>query len=105
MSSLRNPGPPSVKHSGAVAGCVLRGIVPNNRGLRLRVLHDQARGTDGPLRGPFVILDVGDNKHSPSLLAVVGRQTDAAEVLGLLRGRHPGCVSVANTGILAVEQP
>jgi hypothetical protein len=105
MSLTQTPRRTSVKDTGAVAGSVLRGIVPNNRGLRLQVLQDQARGSDGPIRGRFVVLDAGDNKHSRSLAALVGQETDAVGVLGLLRRRHPGCVSVANTNILGVERP
>ncbi len=92
-----------VNKSGAAAGRVLRGSARNNQGLRLKVLHDQARGTDGPIQGRFVILDPGDNKHSESLEALVGEVTDAVEVLRALRRLHPGCVSVANTNILVLE--
>jgi hypothetical protein len=93
----------SVHRSGAATGCVLRGSSGNNWGLRLRVLQEQPRGHDGPLRGPFVILDVGDNKHSQALGGLAGRVTDAAEVLRAIRRLHPGCVSVANTNILSLE--
>jgi hypothetical protein len=67
------------------------------------VLQDQARGTYGPIRGRFVILDAGDNKHSQALGALLGRETDAGELLQAIRRLHPGCVSVANTNILVVE--
>jgi hypothetical protein len=103
MSFLRTTRALPVNKSGAASGCVLRGSAPNNRGLRLKVLHDQARGTDGPIQGRFVILDAGDNKHSESLEALVGEVTDAKEVLQALRRLHPGCVSVANTNILVLE--
>jgi hypothetical protein len=93
----------SVNRSGAATGSVLRGSVGNNWGLRLRVLQEQPRGHDGPLRGRFVILDVGDNKHSEALRELAGRLTDAEEVLRAIRRLHPGCVSVANVGILALE--
>ena len=92
-----------VNRSGAAAGCVLRGSSGHNRGLRLQVLQEQPRGHDGPLRGPFVILDVGDNMHSQALWELAGRVTDAEEVLRAIRRLHPGCVSVANVGILALE--
>ena len=51
----------------------------------------------------FVILDVGDNKHSEALRPLIGRATDAAEVLRLIRKESPGCVSVANANILISE--
>src|SRR5262245_8791735 len=35
---------PTVRDCGALAGAVLRGVVPNNQGLRLRVLQDQPAG-------------------------------------------------------------
>jgi hypothetical protein len=103
MSFLRPIRPLPVHKSGAAAGCVLRGSAPNNRGFRLKVLQGQARDTDGPIQGRFVILDAGDNKHSESLEALVGEVTDAKEVLQALRRLHPGCVSVANTNILVLE--
>jgi hypothetical protein len=93
----------SVNRSGAAAGSVLLGSSRNNRGLRLQVLQEQPPGHDGPLLGPFVILDVGDNLHSQALRVLAGRATDAAEVLGAIRRLHPGCVSVANVGILSLE--
>jgi hypothetical protein len=94
---------PTVHDSGAAAGSVLRGTVPNNQGLRLRVLQDQQRGRAGPLLGRFVLLDAGDNKHADALEALLHRETDAAEVLAALRRHRPGCVSVANANILTVE--
>jgi len=54
----------TVDRTGAVAGAVLRGISSNNRGLRLRVLCEQARGEGGPVVGGVVLLDPGDNKHT-----------------------------------------
>jgi hypothetical protein len=97
------PTPPAVYDSGALAGSVLRGIVPNNQGLRLRVLKAQARGREGPIEGRFILLDAGDNKHADALRPLLHRETDAREVLEVLRQRRPGCVSVANTNILAAE--
>jgi len=91
-------------NQGASAGSVLRGSGLNNRGLRLQVLQEQTRGHGGGIKGNFVILDAGDNKHSPSLEALLGRVTDADEVLRVIRQESPGCVSVANANILAVEQ-
>jgi hypothetical protein len=67
-------------------------------------LQEQARGNDGPIRGRFVILGVGDNKHSHALAALLGRATDAGEVLALIRREHEACVSVVNTNILVVEE-
>jgi hypothetical protein len=96
-------GPPTVNNCGAAAGSVLRGTVPNNQGLRLRVLEDQPRGREGPLAGRFVLLDAGDNKHADALAHLLHRETDAREVLAALRRLRPGCVSVANTNILTAE--
>ncbi len=93
----------SVNLSGAAAGSVLLGCSRNNQGLRLRVLQGQKKGHDGPLLGPFVILDVGDNLHSQALRGLAGRVTDAAEVLAAIRRLHPGRVSVANTNLLCLE--
>jgi hypothetical protein len=93
-----------VNKRGAAAGCVLAGAGLNNRGLRLKVLQEQLRGNDGPLRGGFVILDVGDNTHSQPLQALLGRVTDAAEVVRIIRQRHAGCVNVANANILVREE-
>jgi hypothetical protein len=67
------------------------------------VLQEQPKGRDGPLRGQFVILDVGDNMHAQALRELAGRATDAEEVLRAIRPLHPGCVSVANVGLLALE--
>jgi hypothetical protein len=81
----------------------LCGSARNNQGLRLRVLHEQRPGGGGALQGDFVILDVGDNKHSPSLGALLQRVTNAAEVLAVIRRGHPACVHVANASTLVVE--
>jgi hypothetical protein len=51
----------------------------------LRVLERQAIGTEGPVRGPFVLLDAGDNKHADALSGLLGKTTDAAEVLRAIR--------------------
>ncbi len=93
----------TVNRSGAAAGSILCGAGGNNQGLRLRVSQPQMRGNEGPIQGGFVIINVGDNKHSESLRPLLNQMTDAAEVLGLIRERHSGCVSVANAGILVVE--
>ena len=95
----------AVSKCGASAGQVLCGCGLSNRGLRLRVSEEQPRGAGGPIRGAFVILDAGDNKHSAALLPLLGLDTDAAEVTALIRLRYPGCVSVANANILAPEPP
>ena len=78
----------------------LVGIVPQNEGVRLRILQDQPRGGGGPIQGSFQILDVGDNKHSDSLRELLGVTTDAKAVLSLIRRTHPACVNIANTNIL-----
>ena len=103
MTYIRYEKSRMVHKRGAVAGCVLRGSGLNNQGLRLRVSQEQARGNDGPIKGSFVILDVGDNMHSQSLRALLQRVTNAAEVIGIIRQHHPGCVNVANANILVPE--
>jgi hypothetical protein len=75
------------------------GVGAGNSGVRIRVLCEQPKG-----RGGFVILDAGDNKHSAALLTLVGRETDAAEVLRVSRRDSPCCVSVANTNTLVPEE-
>jgi hypothetical protein len=92
-----------VSDSGASAGAVLCGFGLNNQGVRLQVLQAQGKGNGGPLQGPFVILDVGDNMHSDALAGLRHRPTDAAEVLTRIRQNHPGCVNIANASILTVE--
>jgi hypothetical protein len=92
-----------VSNTGARGGSVLRGLVLHNHGLRLRVLQDQCKGQEGPLRGHFEILDVGDNKHATSLLQFVGATTDAQEIITVLRLTSPACVNVVNANILTVE--
>jgi hypothetical protein len=93
----------AVSQTGAKMGCILCGAAPNNTGLRLRILQDQARGRDGPISGSFQILSVGDSKYSESLEGLLGRATDAEEVVRLIRREHPGCVSIVNANILILE--
>ncbi len=93
----------SVEARGAAAGSVVHGAGANNRGLRIRVLCEQPRGHGGALRGAFVILDVGDNKHSHALHALLGRETNAAEVLRVSRSDSSSCVSAANANSLVPE--
>jgi hypothetical protein len=76
----------------------------NNHGVRIRVLGDQARGNRGGIRGPFVLLDAGNNKHADALRPLVGRETNAEEILGVIRRDSPSCVSVANANILVPEE-
>src|SRR4051794_38274602 len=94
----------TVSRVGADAGRVLRGAGLNNKGLRLRVTEKQSAGSDGPLRGAFVILDAGDNKHSSLLADFLDRPTDAPELLAALRRDFPGCVNVANMNILVLDE-
>lgn len=105
MSHFRRVTTPSVSKCGAVAGCVLRGSAVNNRGLRLKVIQEQARGNEGAIKGGFVLLDVGDNIHTQSLGPLLGQVTDATAVVGIIRRAHPGCLNVVNANILALEQP
>ncbi len=95
---------PTVHTLGAPEGSVLCGACRNNRGLRLKVLRGQEPGHAGPIRGRFVILDAGENRHSDSLAALLGRPTDALEVLARIRRGYPGCVSIVNTNLLAAER-
>src|SRR5205823_6439117 len=60
----RQPRPRVVSDSGAAGGSVLVGAGPSNQGLRLRALQGQERGHGGGIKGGFVILDVGDNRHA-----------------------------------------
>ncbi len=91
--------------TGAAAGSILRGVVTSNRGVRLRVQEVQAAGDGGPLTGQVVLLDAGDNKHTPVLSGMLHRATDAGEILAAIRRAKPGCVNVANKNILVLEPP
>ena len=93
----------SVEVRGA-AGNVVRGAAANNHGVRIRVLYEQPKGYGGALCGAFVILDAGDNKHTHDLLPLLGRETDAAEVLRMNRRDSPSCLSIANANILVPEE-
>ena len=95
---------PTIASQGASAGRILCGCGGNNQGLRLRVLQEQKKGNGGPIAGDFVILDVGDNKHSAALEELLDQVTNAQEVLRLIRTQSSSCVSVANGNILALEQ-
>jgi hypothetical protein len=68
-------------------------------------LQDQPKGEPGPIRGRFLILDVGNNKHSISLMQFLGVTTDAQELVTVLRRSYPACVNVVNANILTVEEP
>jgi hypothetical protein len=94
----------TIANHGANAHSVLRGVAPTNQGLRLQILEQQAKGGLGPIKGRFVILATGDNKHADALSGLVGEVTDAQEVLRLIREGSPSCVSVVNTNILALEE-
>jgi hypothetical protein len=93
-----------VSKSGAHASQILRGLGKNNWGLRLWVLGQQARGSDGPIQGRFQILDVGENPHSYTLATLLHRTTDAEEVLRLIRRERRSSVNVVNANILGVEE-
>ncbi len=104
LRTFRRDKPPTVTDSGAGAGQVLAGCGPNNQGLRVQVEEAQAKGHSGPIRGPFVLLDVGANVHSAQLAKLLHRTTTAQEVLVQIRLHHPGCVNVVNANGLTVEQ-
>jgi hypothetical protein len=93
----------AVSQTGARPGCILGGATKSNRGLRLRVLQDQARGSDGPIVGAFHILNVGDNQHSESLGTLLGQVTDAEKVACAIRRAHPQCINIVNANILILE--
>ena len=95
--------PRSVGRVGAAADSVLRGVGENNHGLLIRSTEAQERGHDGPIQGSFVILDVGDNRHSDTLTSLLNKVTNAQEVLALLRKKHPNCVNVVNASGLMVD--
>ena len=94
----------AVSQTGARTGCILGGATKSNKGLRLRVLQDQARGSDGPIVGAFHILNVGDNPHSESLGTLLGQATDAEKVVCALRRAHPQCIHIVNANILILEE-
>jgi hypothetical protein len=93
----------TVDRTGAATGCILCGAAPHNKGLRLRIVQSQAPGHGGAIQGSFEIIDAGDNKHAPFLEALVGKPTDAAEVLRIIRQENAMCVSVVNANSLTVE--
>jgi hypothetical protein len=105
MAIMRRTRSPTVSTCGAGAGCVLRGVSLSNEGLRLRVSEAQPRGGDGAVKGRFVILDVGDNRHSEALTPFLHRTTDAEEVRDAIRRRYAGAVNVVNANILVPEEP
>jgi hypothetical protein len=94
----------TVRDAGAPAGSILCGVGVHNGGLRLRVLEEQPAGAEGPIRGEFVILDVGDNMHADALWPLLHWSINAVQVVCAIRARHPGCVSAVNTNILVAEQ-
>ena len=105
MRFLRQKGQITVAQTGAKAGSVLRGAVERNKGLRVCISQDQPPGHTGPLCGPFEILDAGDNPHAVALEGLLGKATEAGEVLRIIRQGHPACVSVVNANILTAERP
>jgi hypothetical protein len=93
-----------VSDTGAQSGSVLLGLASQNEGLRLRILQDQPRGAAGAIKGPFEILNVGNNKHAVSLRELLGQITDAKEVITVLRRSYHACVSVVDVDMLVVEE-
>jgi hypothetical protein len=77
MKPSTDPGPPTVKASGADAGRVLCGATRNNRGLRLLLAQARRPGKDGAITGGLVTPDAGANKHAPAQAALLHRPTDA----------------------------
>src|SRR3954454_5069095 len=95
----------SISKCGATAGSILRGSSKNNKGLRVQVCQGQLRGHEGAIKGRFVILDSGENKHSPFLESLVQQLTDADAVLGIIRREHQACLNVVNANSLVLERP
>ena len=95
----------SVGRLGAEANALLRGTGDHNRGLVIRVTQPQARGHEGPIQGNFVILEAGDNRHSDTLSGMLNRETNAQEILKLIRSKHPACVNVVNANSLTTDEP
>jgi hypothetical protein len=93
----------SVREGGAKAGAYLRGCGMNNQGLRLHIHEEQMPGKDGPITGPFMIVDAGENKYSLALKPFLHQVTNAAELLKVLRSHSPIFLHVANMNILTVE--
>jgi hypothetical protein len=75
----------------------------NNRGLRVRVAQLQPPG-EGPLIGLFELLNTGTNRHAEALQSLLGRMTDASQVLQIIRQGCPACVSVVNRRLLACHE-
>jgi hypothetical protein len=94
----------TVSVCGAPAGARLQGGGVSNQGLLIKVFQEQVKGKDGGIKGRFLILDAGNNKHSPVLCGLLQRLTDAEEVLGLIRRKDPGCVSVVNANSLVANE-
>jgi hypothetical protein len=97
------PKPHTVDHTGAPAGTILLGITPMNQGLKLRVIDAQLSGDWGPVKGKLVLLDAGDNRHSPVLEEMLNKEVDAAAILLAIRREVPWCVNVANKSLLIAE--
>jgi hypothetical protein len=104
MGQYLRPRSRSVEARGAAARCGVPGAGLNNQGVRIRVLCEQPKGGRGGIRGAFVLLDAGDNKHTDALRPLLGRETNAEEVLRVIRHDSPSCLSVANVNILVPEE-
>jgi hypothetical protein len=66
-------------------------------------MQDQPRSVGGPITGSFEILDTGSGKHAGALQPLLGRVTNAAEILRSIRRDSPQCVHVVNANTLVVE--
>jgi hypothetical protein len=104
MNRTHHTSAQSVARLGAPAQSILRGSGISNQGLRLRILQDQPRGKDGPIDGPFIVLDAGKNRHTQVLLTLLNRESDSQEVLQLIRQDHPACVNAVNANILVQDE-
>jgi hypothetical protein len=79
----------TVAAHGANAHSVLRGVALGNHGLRLQILEQQPKSGLGPIKGRFVLLDAGDNKHADALRGLVGDVTDARRCSVSFASRAP----------------
>jgi hypothetical protein len=51
-----------------------------------------------------VLLDVGDNRHSPVLEELLHQETNGAAILLAIRQLAPSCINVVNKNMLVEEE-
>jgi hypothetical protein len=101
MYSGRQPN--HVGITGAPPGSVLVGVKAHNLGLAIQVHDAQPVGCGGPVSGVFRLLNAGNNRHVGELLAYVGNEMTAADLLAIVRRPAGACVSPVNANGLAVR--